>query len=260
MLYDRVYEHIARSINKKEERLLPTLHVANKFSFEESFAKTAAVLGHNSDDIRKALQYVKLPYDICWFECPDVLFELKSAKRVGFLLKNETIQERTFILYNMAIHNLEGEIEIQSGFLGFDLRDLGGAMKIGFVPNDPALHPIRNELTFATMSWLCGMLILLNQPRFIEKEESNLRKLNSSRKKKGKPELAEHTIVYIKPQYKGDFNEAYDGIMNEKRNIRSHTRRGHFKVLKSGKVSWWSPHIVKKNGVESLSRKIYKAK
>lgn len=259
MLYDQVYEQILKDNHDSQQSIFAKLQNAQRFSFEESFTKTARVLANQSGDIRKALQYVKLPYDVCWFEFPDVLFGKKSAKRIGILLKNEIIDEKTYISYNMSMLNLQNEVEIQEGFLFFHLQDLGETMKVSFLPREVRQDPVSNDLTTCTMYCICGMLILLNQPKFIEKETADLTKLNKARVKRGKREFADYTTILVKPEYTSGFNQAYDNIMDERHNILSHTRRGHFKVLKSGKVSWWSPHIVNKERGKPASRRTYKA-
>lgn len=90
-------------------------------------------------------------------------------------------------------------------------------------------------------AWLVtGFLVMLNSRSILECQREDLRALNKSREKKGKPPLASgfiHTRLRI-PKH---VSSAFGNSASERAAARLHVVRGHFKVRKTG-VFWWTPH------------------
>jgi hypothetical protein len=105
---------------------------------------------------------------------------------------------------------------------------------------------LRTMLEGARADWdgegrfIMAALIMLNSRNCVRAEPADLARLNRARLSRGKPTLAEHTVIRI--SLSNALARAASRPGATRASMFKHLVRGHFKVRKTG-VFWWSPHV-----------------
>lgn len=118
-------------------------------------------------------------------------------------------------------------------------------------------------LTDAMRSWegdICGeapfvtaFVLMLNSRNAVDREPSDLDRLNKARRRRGRPEFLDHTVTKLHLSKSRLRSAQAQGVTRDA--ARQHLVMGHFK-LKRGKLYWWNPFL-RGDASRPMTRKHY---
>ena len=174
------------------------------------------------------IEYIKLPYPVCYFEVEQKPLELKAV--ILNQHSESEIRGRVFDTVGGRLMPVYYGFRYKKNESGPGLSATVTIPKgLNFDAGDDA--PIMEHNTLAIASSVAVALMLLNCENVKIKEHATPKMLNKKRKKKNKPPLSSYkTLVVYKP---GDIGGEYQTI-GETSSRRAHLRRGHIRRYKSG--------------------------
>lgn len=226
------------------------------------------------DEVR---QYIKLPHDVCWFDCQCLTKNRKGdlvCKKIGFHVAILDKFEPDQLFITLFIHVKKDNAK-EGYWTYYKYATLMSADRQTRWIYDISEHDIKainyddikDEITLQTLSYsmsiIARFLVLLNCKNIVPHKIFAPKKLNQKRQRNNKPAISEYYVLNLRLPSK-EKND-YRSISTPLSHNRIHLCRGHFKTYtkehpllgRHTGLYWWQPHIRGQNK-EGIILKDYK--
>lgn len=256
MLSDEVYASLPREAIERQ-----LIAEAHKIVLTDEFLQAASNIGKTNEDCVALKHLFRLPHNPLWlesrpkdlFNCGLYLIEMSQEECADLKRRVPGLEP-----FNSAIRVSQVPVYPNKAFSWIFLPDTlyvaeDGKLSLNIVCYEEL--PVETQILLSRDSSIyCRYIATLNSRNLIEVESTDLTRLNRSRQRRGKLPLFDHKVVRINRDIRQMIRDEAHSESNDASGIRTHWRRGHFKVRKTG-VFWWSPHIAGKPELGQIEKK-----